>query len=162
MTIPLYTSADNLLSETLSKSQNVFSKKYTDEELSKLPLKEVESLCLKKNVTQSCIFAGKKYSNFNFEYKDYVKAENLFSRGCELKDAESCIKLGELYELKVIEKKGNFDTIAAYEKACDLNEGRGCSYLGYLYDNGQGVKQDYKTAKEYYEKACELNEGFGC
>jgi TPR repeat protein len=105
-----------------------------------------------------CNNLGNMYANGSFGVtKDKTKAEQFFSRACDLDDIESCNKL---QSIKQIDNKVDFETAI---KACEHGGKVGCYKLGELYTTRNHiVKKDNEKALFYFNKACELGQSQSC
>ncbi len=65
--------------------------------------------------------------------KNLIKAAQLYSKACELKEGLGCKDLGALYYNGERVEKDLIKAAYFYSKACDLKEGMGCGNLGVLY-----------------------------
>jgi len=105
-----------------------------------------------------CANLGNIYANGLFGVtQDKVKAEQYFSRACELDDISSCNKL---QSIKKITTKVDFNLA---KKACEHNGKVACYKLGELYASKNPiVEKDDKKALEYFQKACDLGHNQAC
>lgn len=93
-----------------------------------------------------------------YEAKDWNKAEQAYTKACNVNDYSSCHNLAVIYnQRQEYHKAKDF-----YKKACDNNNFISCSNLGRLYENGQGVKVNLQTAIQLYTKACNGKDANGC
>ena len=97
-----------------------------------------------------------------FSKKDFLKANEIFTKLCNKDDMRGCYVLGVAYLDADGVKQDYSKAKDLFEKACNSGVFQGCNNLGTMYENANGVKQDYNKAKVFYEKAC--NGGFvdGC
>jgi len=89
--------------------------------------------------------------------KDPIKAEQYFSKACDLDDAVSCNKL---VSIKKIKSEVDFNQA---KKACDHNGATGCYKLGEFYaSTDEEEKRDEDKALYYLTKACDLGQSQAC
>jgi TPR repeat protein len=89
--------------------------------------------------------------------RDKVKAEQFFSRACDLNDIASCNKLESITQ---ISSRFDFETA---QKACSSGSRVGCYKLGDIFSTENHiVKRNDKEALRYFIKACELGQSKAC
>ena len=121
-------------------------------------IQKLQSEC-EQNNTESCINLGALYERGEEGVKqDYKKANELYSKACDLGDNLGCLVLGSLCLVDADYKKA----IELFTKVCDSGMSRGCRNVGNMYDGYRGVGRDAKLAKEYFRKACNLGDQLGC
>jgi len=81
------------------------------------------------------------------------KIEELYTRGCKLKNKDTCFELhrsylmGDKWAPQNLEKAFDFAT-----KGCDLDDADSCSNLSLMYKNGHGCPQSEQLFKRYNKK----------
>lgn len=91
--------------------------------------------------------------------KDFVKARNYYTKGCELDNASACFNLAIMYEEGEGGVENSERAFDLYGKACDLDYGEGCSGFGFIMFY---KKQQYAEARKFLEKGCRLDSGLAC
>jgi TPR repeat protein len=85
--------------------------------------------------------------------KNYIRAADLYQRGCGGGNALGCINLGLMYWYNFLPKDDS-RAVELFRQGCDDGDGNGCLALGFMYENGQGVLKDESRAANLYEQAC--------
>ncbi len=105
-----------------------------------------------------CNNLGNMYENGSFGVtKDKAKAEQFFSRACDLDDIASCNKLESITQ---INSKVDFETA---QKACKGGSKVGCYKLGEIFaTKNHIVRKNDEQAIIYFTKACNLGQSQAC
>ena len=149
----------------LDSFRGLFSSNYSEEELSKLPLEKLDSMCIKDNIAEACNFSGSKRAVVSSSDKNWDKAEQLFSKGCELNNPTSCYKLARLYKLGVIKDRDEKDSTSYYEKACELKDLRSCLDIARYYSrekNSTLAEKYIDIGKSLSSEDCKKNNRTAC
>jgi len=120
-------------------------------------INELQNRCNNNDATV-CLGLGAVYYLGKGVRQDYKKANELYSKACDLGDNLGCLVLGSLCLVDADYKKA----IELFTKVCDSGMSRGCRNVGNMYDGYRGVGRDAKLAKEYFRKACNLGDQLGC
>ncbi len=93
---------------------------------------------------------------------DWVQANALYLKACQLEDGEACNRLGVSAELGRGQAADQAAANARYEEACRLASGAGCNSLAISQLHGKGVPRDPRQAAVLQERACDLGHGEAC
>jgi len=107
---------------------------------------------------KSCIGGDANYCSslanlFQSSGNDTFYAEALFSKSCQLGQANSCTNRAS----GLIKYKGNESlscAVKTYELACGVKDAWGCTMFGAYLAQGKGVKKDFKKALKVLEVGC--------
>ena len=94
--------------------------------------------------------------------RDLKRAAELYSKGCDLDDADSCVYFGMLTEAGTGVPRDDAAAAQIYSKGCDLGSGYACLDLGRLYEKGSGVSRDDEKAKDFYKRGCDKGVADSC
>lgn len=81
--------------------------------------------------------------------QSYQKADQFYSKACDLEVAEGCYNLGASYYLGNHTKQDYKKANELFSKTCDLGYSIGCYALGFWYASGEGIEQDFEKAINY-------------
>ena len=96
---------------------------------------------------------------FNLEdNNEYGKAEKMYLKGCQHKEAVCCTEVAKRYESGEFGKKDMKKAISFYNKGCDYGDGEGCLTLGGMYKIGDNIPVDKNKADKLLKKGCNIPE----
>ena len=93
---------------------------------------------------------------------DFVTAEPLLRKACDLDNALGCYKLGVMYWNGNGIERSIPEALTGMEKGCRLRDAEACQSLGDLYLMGDQEIRDTPRAATFYSSACDLGSGAAC
>lgn len=116
-------------------------------------LQDLTQYCQNEDA-ESCYTLGYFHAQAIGTVENKTKAEELFSRSCQLGLGKGCSNQA----LIMLDRASNFEqskeVVTLYEKGCTLGSSDSCRWLGQHFEEGLGTARDETQAAKYYELAC--------
>ena len=111
----------------------------------------------KEGVGDGCTFYGySAYEDTRRDNREYAKAREFYTKGCDLGHGWGCSWLGMHFEM-AWEIGQDFEVARLkYEQGCTLGDKTGCTSVGRMHERGIGAPVNAQLAREFYGKACKL------
>jgi TPR repeat protein len=116
-----------------------------------------------KGLGEGCAFFGySKYESTHRENREYAKAREYYSKGCNLGNGWSCSWLGMHFEMAWGISQDLDLARSKYKQGCELADYAGCTSVGRMYELGIGISVNDQLSQEFYGKACKLGNKYVC